>query len=466
MSIQFSIRDFCYPLSIAKLRILFERSQWWPLSDLLGYQEQLLRRTVVHAYQQVPYYQELFRKHHLRPADIQTVADLQKLPSLSKATLRTAFPQLQALDKSRYRPRMHRTSGTSGEPLHFLLDKPANVLEFVYYWRHWSWAGYRLGNRFAELSSHYFLQDESRARRPYCYQQGFGRLLLNSLSLSSENVEKFASAIRKYQPLFLKGIASALTFFALFCKQRGITDLVFRGIFSTGEILVPSQRRLIEEIFRGKVHDSYGHMERTVAVAECSQGGLHINPEYGVFELVDKKPLAPGESTGPRRARKLFGAKVVGTSLHNRSMPLLRYEVGDVVEVEEPCEPCPCGRDMPRIRRINGRQEDVITTPDGRVVTTLFIVFNQIAGVAFGQIVQEDLDWLVVRIVRAPDYAESSEAELLCYIRRFVGPKMRITVEYLSAQALRRRNMSKLRTVLSYVPPGAAHETTNQFVGV
>jgi len=94
MSIQFSIWDFCYPFSIAKLRILFERSQWWPLPDLLGYQEQLLRQTVVQAYQQVPYYQELFRRYHLRPTDIQTVADLQKLPRLSKATLRTAFPQL------------------------------------------------------------------------------------------------------------------------------------------------------------------------------------------------------------------------------------------------------------------------------------------------------------------------------------------------------------------------------------
>jgi phenylacetate-CoA ligase len=450
MSIQFRLRDYCYPLPILRLRRLFERSQWWPLRDLQACQENLLRRTVAHAYAQVPYYRDLFGRLKLTPADIRTAEDLQKLPTIPRATVRAEFPRLQARDKDRYHPRVYQTSGTSGAPLRFLLDGPANVLEFVYYWRHWGWAGYRLGSRFAELSSHAFLRDDRLARRLCRYQWAFGRLLLNSLSLSPANAGHYAGALRKHRPRFLKGIASALYFFALFFEQQGITDLAFEGIFSTGEVLLPGQRILIEKVFHGKVYDSYGHMERTVAVSECPCGGLHVNPEYGVLELAGKVPLSTDGATG----KQVFSARVVGTSLHNRSMPLLRYEVGDIVEFEEPAMPCPCGRAMPLVRRINGRQEDAITTPDGRVVTTLFLVFNQVAGVSLGQAVQEEPDRLVVRIVRSTEYTGQSEAELLRQIRRFVGPRMQITVEYLSGEALRRRTPGKFQTVVSHVRPG------------
>src|SRR5882724_8755428 len=138
------------------MRYFFERSQWFTREELSDFQEQRLRVIVEHANRHVPYYRELFKRLSLTPADIRTVSDLAQLPSLRKDVVRSEFKRLQADDKLRYRPRLEQTSGTSGEPLRFLLDKPSNVLEFVYYWRHWSWAGYQLGARFAELSSSYF----------------------------------------------------------------------------------------------------------------------------------------------------------------------------------------------------------------------------------------------------------------------------------------------------------------------
>ncbi len=468
VAIEFNLREFGHPLSILRLRRFFEKSQWLPVDDLLLCQEQLLRRTVAHAYEQVPYYQGLFRQIRLRPADVRTLADLQKIPRLPKAILRAEFVRLQARDKDRHSPRWYQTSGTSGEPVRFLLDKPANILEFVHYWRHWSWAGYRLGDRFAELTSQHFLGDEKLARQRWCYQWKFGRLLLNSLFFSVDNVAGYAGILRKYRPRFLKGTASALYFLALFFKQTGIADIAFEGTFATGEQLLPSQRRLIEEVFHGKVYDSYGHMERTVAISECPQGGFHINPEYGVLELVEKTPVSSA-TTEPGARR--FTAKVVGTSLHNRSMPLLRYEVNDVVEVEEPATACACGRAMPRIVRVNGRHEDVITTPDGRVIPTLFVVFDTVPGVRLGQVVQEEPARLVIRIVPSEEYTRRSETALVTHVRRFVGFAMRVEVEYLSAAALRATTAGKFRTVISRVPShgittARPTEPANAFPGV
>jgi phenylacetate-CoA ligase len=312
--------------------------------------------------------------------------------------------------------------------------------------------GYRLGDRFAELSSYTFLRDESRSRRPFLFQKLAGRLLLNSLALSPGIVSEFARALRAYRPRFLKGTASALSYLAVFFREAGVDDVRFQGVFSTGEVLTARQRRTIEEVLGGKVYDSYGHMERTVAVSECPEGGLHINIEYGILETVERVPLDPQ----PPGAGVTYTARVVGTSLHNFSMPLLRYEVGDLVEVEEPDPSCACGRGLPRIRRVIGREGDAIETPDGKIVTTIFIVFDKVSGVAQGQVIQEALDRLRLRVVRGPGYSARSEEDLLRYVRRFVGPGMAVEIEYLSHDDFRREaGDGKFRTVVSRVPAGA-----------
>jgi phenylacetate-CoA ligase len=453
MSIEFKIRDFCYPFALLRLRRRFERSQWFSAAELVDLQERQLRRVVTHAYEHVPYYRDLFRRHGLTPADIRTRDDLSRLPTLPKVVLQREFGRLRAAGG---RGQVVRTSGTSGEPVRVLLDKPANVLEFVYYWRHWSWAGYRLRQRFAELTSHFFLKHRALAGWTFYYQRMPNRLLLNSLALSAGVVREYAEAIRTYRPLFLKGIASALYYFARFCQETGITDLVFRGVFSTGEMLLPHYRRTIQETFHARVYDSYGHMERTVAISECPHGGLHVNPEYGVLELVDPVPCPPANGDPGPLGRRRYTASIVGTSLYNFAMPLLRYETGDVAEIEEPAAPCPCGRAMPRVQRIVGRKEDVIITPDGRVVTTLFLTFARIRGIVQGQVIQEAVNRLTVRVVPAPEYTSDTEAELLHCIRQFVGPTMVVKVHRLSLEDLRREFPGKFRTVISRLRPAFA----------
>ena len=180
MAIDFRIRDFFYPYDIYKLRQALEKTQWLPAEELQAYQEKRLALTINHAYRHVPYYRRLFEKTGLCPQDIKKAGDLKKLPLLSKDTIRKEGKKLVADNAGRYHPVSYKTSGTTGTPVEFYLDKGARILEFVYYWRHWSWAGYRLGDRFAELGSFYFLNRDRFNDAVSSWQPHLGRLMINS----------------------------------------------------------------------------------------------------------------------------------------------------------------------------------------------------------------------------------------------------------------------------------------------
>lgn len=440
MSIDFRLRDFAYPYSILKLRRFFEKSQYFPKDELERFQLERLRLIVKHAYENVPYYSELFKKIGVIPDNITCLSDLKKIPVLTKEILRDNFASLTALNSSRFIPLEESTSGSAGAPISFLSDKASRVLEFSYYWRHWSWAGYRLGDRYAELSSHYFIKQKDRIDDIYSVNQFSRHIVLNSLKISPDTIKDFVIPIKKYKPKFLKGLASTLYFFALWMHRKGINNISFNAIFSTGEVLTEKYRNLIERVFNCPVLDSYGHMERTVAISQCTSGGYHINSDYGVMELVDRHPSS--EVNGN------IGS-ILATSLHNFAMPLIRYEVGDLVESYDDPPACPCGRRLPLIKTIHGRHEDVIITPDNRYITSIFIALNFVKGFRFGQFIQQTKKNLLVNLIKSRNFSDAKEKELLDVLRRFVGNEIKISFNYISTDEIEKDSSGKIRMVIS-----------------
>lgn len=446
MAIDFTIADYCYPVEILRRRAFAERIQWLTPAALVDYQSNRLRQIVAHAYAQVPYYRDLLDRADVAPRDIRSVEDLQKIPLLTKAMVVTHFEALTARHAWRYGPRRTRTSGSSGPPVEFYLDKASRVLEFVYYWRHWSWLGYRIGTRFAELSSVYFLNRPNRSHDLYHYEPLTRRLLLNSLRLSEDAMPAWAEAFARYQPRYLKGLASALRVLAGLL-ERTRDRFRLRGVFSTGDTLLSAHRRLVESVFGCQVLDSYGHMERTFAVSECPSGGYHVNSDYGILELL---PL--DGSSAPAGEHRTRVCRAVGTGLCNLAMPLIRYEVGDLLEVDESPSSCPCGRGFPLIRKIAGRDGDLIQTPDGRLITSLFVVFDLVEHIEDGQIVQDHIDRILVRVVRAALYQRRDEVALLSHLRTMLGEHVTITLEYTDRATIQAGQAGKVRRVVSHVP--------------
>ncbi|MFA5275755.1 MAG: hypothetical protein WC417_02550 [Candidatus Omnitrophota bacterium] len=437
MAVEFRIEDFVYPFSTLRLHSLLEKSQWFNEDELTAYQMERLEIILKHAYENVPYYRKLFNDSGVGREKFKDLEDLKKIPPINKEILRNNFNSLRAKNFAKFKPRLCRTSGTSGEPIEFYHDKPSNNLEFCYYWRYWSWGGYRLGDSFAEFTLYHFLGE--KINRIGQHALITNRLMLNPAQLSYENIGHFCLLIDKYRPSFLKGSPSSIYVFVNLVEKKHLEGLRFKAVFTTGELLLPYQQQKIESVLKCKIFDSYGHMERTVAICQCPEHNYHINSDYGILEIEkDERLSSPTTTVG----------RLIGTSLYNFAMPLIRYRIDDIIAVKTGINQCPCGRGLPLCERIDGRKQDIIVTPDGRLLTNVFILFDLLKGVLWTQLIQKEKDELTVKIVRGNDYSEHGEQEFKYHLQKLAGERTKIEIEYLPADTLSVLMSQKYRPIV------------------
>jgi len=138
-----------------------------------------------------------------------------------------------------------------------------------------------------------------------------------------------------------------------------------------GEVLTPDSRRRIESAWGKKIFNEYGITETGIFAQECEKHcGLHVSEDLVIFEVVDKnnRPVEPG----------LYGDKLLVTVLFNRTQPLIRYEISDLVRLAG--VPCSCGRPYALIDDVQGRAEDMLPFPaiQGGLITLHPIVLERI----------------------------------------------------------------------------------------
>lgn len=407
------------------MRWNLQHTQWMSEEELLAYQNEQLRRAVRHAVRNVPYYRELFRERSLRADDINSADDLCKLPPLSRDTVRDGGASFHADNMRRYHPVLARTSGSSGQALEYYADRDSNALEFVHYWRHWGWAGYRLGQRFAELASVHFLRRPHLDGKLFDVQRPYGRLILNSMKLTRANIGEYSALLARFRPLYLNGLPSVLYHLAMLLDGEKIAPPPLRAVFSSGENVTREMRAAIESTFRCPLLDCYGHMERTACIAQCPEGSYHVLSDYGLLELVDRRPA---EEPGIELANAL------GTTLYNRAMPLLRYEIGDLIEVFQQPPRCQCGRSFPVVRGVRGRIATAIVTPEGRVESALFAIPSIVPAIAFLQFVQREPAVVEARVVRTEAFNPECESMLRRCLHEALGPSMQVHLRYVSLE--------------------------------
>lgn len=365
-------------------------NQWLPRSELYSLQFRKLKGLLSHAYENVPFYRARFKELGVDPNDIQSIADLRKIPTVTKDHIRnTPLSQLISREVSADSCKKVSTSGTTGAPVTVMVDDNsvgsraacvARVRDAIGLdpWDHGAVLNF-MGSRNRDSSlkdrlASWALRRKNRYSRQFYFTYDSTEIL--------DDLMKFEPKVVDAQPSYLRNLMNAL-------KRTG-KFLDLKMTISDGDILDSATRREIELFFGCPTYDFYGTRETGPLAWQCkSREGFHMNIDTHVFEFIDEEgsQCSPGEE----------GTLVV-TCLDNHAFPLVRYEIRDVASYEDSI--CSCGRSLPLITNIEGRISDFLTLSDKKRISPRKIVssMREIADLPSFQLAGTGPDEVTVRL--------------------------------------------------------------------
>jgi phenylacetate-CoA ligase len=415
-----------------------EESQWFSSDRINELQFDRLKNQLRFAYQHVPYYRRVFDEHDAPPHRINDLHDFRRIPLLTRDSLRVEFDNLRANIPISGTQRMS-TGGSTGSPVAVLVDPIRNSFIDAARLRAQRWFDADVGVKEIVLWGspiEISRQDYVRSVR----DRLLNSKLLSAFNLGEVSLSSYAQTICQYKPVKMYGYASALYLLARHFQNAGLRPPgSLKVVFATAEPLFDFQRRTIEEAFAAKVVVEYGARDAGLIANECPSGGLHIPAEGMLVETI-------GENSDGT-------AELVVTNLESRAMPIIRYRIGDVGELG--MEPCPCGRGLPLLKRIEGRQTDFLLAADGRLLHALAVIYilREMAAVKEFQVIQESVDRIVIRVVAEASFSKGDESIVVQKVRRLLGDNVDVGVDIV--EEIPRLPSGKFRHVVSHVSRAA-----------
>jgi len=416
--------------------------------EILALQNRRLRRLVMHAYHNVPYYRRLMDKHGLDPRDIRTVSDLQAFPISTKNDLRKAcIEDTLARGVNPQRLFRVRTSGYSGEPFTIRRTWTEQFVMLLFPFRTMRYEGLRARDRRAAVV---YLRPGRGIGEPLY------RRALNTFGLYPhrcvdcyQQPGEILQALREYRPDVLAGYGGTLALIACHATERDRCEIRPRLILSGAEVLTEASRRQIGSVFGAAVRDLYGAQEVGLIAWECRQTGeLHVCDDSVIVEVLkDGRQAGPGEE-----------GEVVVTGIHFFAAPFIRYRLADIVTVGS--DTCRCGEPFSTFRQVQGRTLDHLLLPDGRLVHPYQVIntFYETAEWLWSyQLAQEGLTQVTLRVVpsRQPTPEETARVEEA--VRRILGPQVDFRI--VLVPEIRPGPGGKFRPAYSLVGPSTGKPT-------
>lgn len=343
------------------------RTEWFSETQLHELQNQRLKRLITHCYHNVPYYRSVFDERHLTPDDIQTTADLVKLPILTRQIVRDHYDELISNDVDKRSYKKGSTGGSTGSPMQYLEDFDTWSAFRGMRSRGWLWAGFNVGEKMYSLAGNSLVKKNTSGKK-LLQQDLFDRVLMRNkkhdcTDISNEALARYYKSLMHYKPSAIRGYGSSLYFLARYVEQNNLPTPKVKAVFTTGEKLQLEYRNKLQEVFRAPVFDAYGASDGGVNAYECyMHEGLHIGEESVVLEIVDNKgDIVPNGEVG----------HVITTDLYNFAFPFIRYKVGDMAYIKK--DLCSCGRKHRLLGEVIGREGRAIFNKEGRPFSSIII---------------------------------------------------------------------------------------------
>lgn len=407
--------------SVLALLYQLEQSQWLPEKEIRHQQYRQLATLLGHAYATIPFYRKRLEQAGFYPERGLNAEIFAKLEILKRRDIQQSQKDLisKRTPKDHGELFEHHTSGSTGMPI---IAVGTDVTQF--FWRvntlrDHLWHKRNLRGKLAAIRT--TVKDGISVgwgqATDTIYKTGQG-VMMNIKADIDEQVRW----LNGQQPNYLLSHPSNIYALAKLCLEQGVTLNRLDQVRTFGEVVTPELREICKEAWNTPVVDAYSAEEVGYIALQCPESeNYHIQSESLFVEVLDDegRTCSAGEV-----------GRVVITTLHNFAMPLVRYAIGDYAEVGEQCE---CGRGLPVLRRIMGRQRNLITLPDGKQHWPSFPEesWGHIAPILQIQLVQKALDNITVRLVVADRLSQEQEAALVKVLQGKLGHPFVITLEYL-----------------------------------
>lgn len=400
------------------------------------YQNAAITELLTICINQVPYYRDHWTSEQ---KEFAIKGELQKLPLLEKSPLRDNFKRFQRQDQHPFPRFLFYSSGTTGTPIATQYSLSENRLSLALReTRSANWAGVSFSQPRATFSGRLVEPDPGSLNHVYRYNAAEKQVYFSAFHLKPETAQRYVDALFKHHIVWLTGYAVSYYLLARYILDQNIKVPSIKAVITTSEKVTPDMRSIMQQAYGCKVFEEYSSVENALFASQCQHGRLHISPDAGVVEIIrpDGFPCGMGEI-----------GEVVATCLTRTFQPLIRYRIGDLAAWDS--EPCPCGRQMPVIKEVVGRVEDIVTGPDGRQLVRFHGVFVNQPHVIEGQIIQETLNDFTVKIVPGDGFSDEDKIDIKHRMYQRLGLNVNINVDVVVS--IPRSKSGKFQAVISKV---------------
>lgn len=322
---------------------------------------------------------------------------LRDLPILERDDLRHRFDDLACDDRVEGTYEINRSGGSTGEQVHFLQDKDYNDWRRAAQFLIESWAGYWYGMPKVLLwGSAEDLMIGHETMRAKIGRWLRNETWLSAFDMTSDHMAGYLDRIDAARPYAIHAYADCVFELARAAIRMNRKVYRPRAVFTTAVTLLPHMREALEQAF-GPTFNHYGAREVGPVAAETTDhDGLMVIAPINHVEILrpDGMPCEPGEP-----------GEIVVTNLTNRTMPLIRYRIGDMASWKDPRSHT---KVWPVLEKVLGRTDDMIRLRDGRIVPPETIIFllvillNNDNWIERSQVHQDSYDSITVSLVLSP----------------------------------------------------------------
>ena len=397
-----------------------DRSQWLDPATIRARQFRQLRVLAEHCAAHSPQFARRLAEAALTPAEFATPDGFARLPPLRRQDIQKAHDLFcRSIPPDHAPVEEARTSGSTGEPVCVRRTAISELLWLGHMVRDELWHRRDLTARRCAIRT---TTDKVLQAKAWggivgdLFETGEVLVIPSRMRISEQ-----LALIDEFRPDSLLSYPSMIEMLLDACVARGRGFDGLGHLRTLGEVVSPKFREDVAGFFGARMADSYSSQEIGYLTLECPDAPYHhVMAETVIVELLrdDGTVCEPGEL-----------GRVVVTDLHNFATPMIRYELGDYAEAGPPC---PCGRGLPTISRIVGRERNLLHLPDGRRDWPWFGKrdMRDAAPVRQFQIIQHSVERLEIRLVCERPLSEREERDLARSIAQSLGHDFAMDFRY------------------------------------